>query len=304
MAYLYGHGLLNNRSKYDSDEDYSGATMSNKTRNTETAADEPNNKNKKVQKIRFARTIRCKRILSRSNYSEKEMRRCWYTESDLIKRHARIDLAVLKLDQKKPPKENETFRGLEYMAKRTHEKSERRRTLVTKAVLKEQETQKKSNTKDGDEMAYASLNQSRESTIIAIQKAMDDMKEAFHHCDNSEIFVQIARLKKQGKPALKIEPSFQIQKTSSPHFRRSIPASENKSKKVLVPHLSSPKKLPLKGRCLRHKTTSSRPQVAIGDPGIQSNFTPIADPPGSFRRFASIRLEDPYTTPPKIPKRE
>lgn len=327
MAFLYRYGYLDVED--DKSDERRKKELPSKRNSDVTAETFMNAKSSQVpafkKQVRFSKTIRNKAYLSREDFSDKEKKRCWYTESDLIRRHAKLDLAVLKLEKLKSPKKDETFRGLEYLAKRPHAKAKERRVLVTKAVLEEQQSQREANQSFDDQIALASIDTSRESLIVALKQAMSDMNESFHRCDNSETLNKMAKLRKHEMP-FKIQSSFQIEASSLP---ARIPASPKKTpnsvnrspvfssqkkyvpkivaspikrpRKKSVPKIVSPIKRPqivsspIKGRSqIRRKDRVSPLNSRIPKSPTSVSTDSMADPPGLHRRFTSIRLDDAY----------
>mmetsp|Transcript_25373 Transcript_25373/g.62443 ORF Transcript_25373/g.62443 Transcript_25373/m.62443 type:complete len:540 (-) Transcript_25373:1203-2822(-) len=122
-------------------------------------------------------------ILPLKHYTKKERKNCWYTKADLIKRDACFDLLALRIEKNKPPKEDDTYRGLEDLMVEHREKSEKRRVKIVQAVLKAQAKHDSEDERvdfgvvDPIFLALPSMELSQDSKTDALEVGMADMLE-------------------------------------------------------------------------------------------------------------------------------
>ncbi|CAJ1932418.1 unnamed protein product [Cylindrotheca closterium] len=138
-------------------------------------------KKKTKRSVRFSHGNEYYSILPRKEYTKKELKNCWYTKADHIKRDACFELLALRIEEKKPAKEDDTYRGLEDLMMELREKSENRRLEVVQAVLKAQAEHGSEDERvefgvvDPIILAVTSMELSQDSKADALEIGMTDM---------------------------------------------------------------------------------------------------------------------------------
>jgi len=126
----------------------------------------------------FAMTPKYREIISRHDYSEKEIRRCWYSVEEKEKMNRSKDKMVARLEAGKPARGSATYRGLECWTTKGGQDLDEKIAAVVNAVMDEQDRQWSVNCDDHDRIAQVSATVTAESAIIARRLAMQDEKEA------------------------------------------------------------------------------------------------------------------------------
>ncbi|KAL3934961.1 MAG: hypothetical protein SGBAC_009424 [Bacillariaceae sp.] len=130
-------------------------------------------------KIRFSQTIEeCHEILSRADYTERELRHCWYTEEEKEKYMDRHEKSAKKLEQGERSKRGESFRGLEGWTQDGADEANEMIEECLDAILNEQERQWKKKRHNHQNLALISESKSKKSIKVALKTARRDTKEA------------------------------------------------------------------------------------------------------------------------------
>ncbi len=128
--------------------------------------------------VTFAASNNYREIISRHDYSEKEIRRCWYSAEEKDKMNRSKDKVVARLEAGKQARGSTTYRGLECWTTKGGQELDEKIAAVVNAVMDEQDRQWAINCDDLDHIAKISSAITAENTKIARQLAIQDEKEA------------------------------------------------------------------------------------------------------------------------------
>lgn len=117
-------------------------------------------------------------VESHRNYSTKERARCWYNEKDKAKMLARHERVVARLEQQKPCKPTQTYRGLESWTTAGATALDAVISQSVDAVMDEQDRQWRENSDDMARIASCSLAVTGDSALRARALAIEDEAEA------------------------------------------------------------------------------------------------------------------------------
>lgn len=129
------------------------------------------------KQVRFDWFPNVSETISRKDYSEKELKRSYYTNEDLQKMEQRRTKILLRMEASKSPRSNMTYRGLEYLTTRGERKLDISIARCVDAVLNEQDRQWNEGIDDFERLALVSqqvtLLCADEALRIAVQDEVD-----------------------------------------------------------------------------------------------------------------------------------
>ena len=128
--------------------------------------------------VRFNKYLWEHEIMPLDEYSEREKRRCWYTDMDHARHEFRRMVILMRMEQGKPEKRGMTYRGL---VPSTHTGGEEMMAAIAKtvnAVMDEQERQWQCGQDDYDRLAETSALESRACVAKALALARQDAQDA------------------------------------------------------------------------------------------------------------------------------
>eukprot|EP00980_Cylindrotheca_fusiformis_P019999 scaffold7084_cov100-Cylindrotheca_fusiformis.AAC.4 len=128
--------------------------------------------------VRFASFVKCKSTISRRDYTEKEARRTWTfsdEKAEILNGHRN---EADRMASGKKPRKNSTYRGLETINREDVRKLNIVIDTCVNAVLDEQDEQWTQDVFKWKRFAKISRKHSRESKILAIERAKFDEREA------------------------------------------------------------------------------------------------------------------------------
>ena len=128
--------------------------------------------------ISFAPATKVHEIMGLEEYSEKELRRCWYSPEEKEKMNASKDKIVARLEAGKKPRSDMTYRGLECWTTKGGQKLDENIARSVNSVMDEQDRQWALNCDDWDKIAEVSAAVTVDSGRIAREVALEDEKEA------------------------------------------------------------------------------------------------------------------------------
>lgn len=128
--------------------------------------------------VTFAITNKLFEIMSLEDYSEKEIRRCWYSPEEKEKMNHSKDKLVARMEAGKPLKGDMTYRGLECWTTAGGEELDANIARVVDAVMDEQDRQWAENNDDFELIAKVSSVATSGSAELAREIAVQDEKEA------------------------------------------------------------------------------------------------------------------------------
>ncbi|CAJ1967658.1 unnamed protein product [Cylindrotheca closterium] len=134
------------------------------------------------RKVHFSRHIKTvTHVLSRRDYSNSELRECFYTPDDRYRMESDRRRLVRRVEKKEQNKKQQpsSLRGLECQTREGSIQSEKRVWAVIGSVLKEQDKQLELGDFDCKRIAAASQSNSRESVLVALRAAIGDQRAAF-----------------------------------------------------------------------------------------------------------------------------
>ncbi|CAJ1967650.1 unnamed protein product [Cylindrotheca closterium] len=148
------------------------------------------------RKVHFPRHIKTVTyVLSRRDYSNSELRECFYTPDDRYRMESDRRRLVRRLEKTEQNKKQlpSSLRGLEYQTREGSIRSKKRVRSVIDSVLQEQDDQLELDDFDYKRIAVASQSDSTESTLLALRAAIGDQLAAFNvyrewAVDNQAIF--------------------------------------------------------------------------------------------------------------------
>ncbi|CAJ1947089.1 unnamed protein product [Cylindrotheca closterium] len=133
------------------------------------------------RKVHFPRNMKTVvSVLSRRDYSNSELRECFYTPDDRHRIECERERLVRRFN-KEPNKKHlhSSLRGLENSTREGSVQSEKRVWAVVDSVLNEQDDQLELREFDCYRIASASQSNSTESTLLALRAAIGDQLAAF-----------------------------------------------------------------------------------------------------------------------------
>ncbi|CAJ1959690.1 unnamed protein product [Cylindrotheca closterium] len=133
----------------------------------------------KQSKIRFSEKLEeYHYIPSRNDFSERELRHCWYTEEEKAKYIERHERSSKRLENGERSKRGESFRGLEGWTQDGADEANEMIEECLDAVLHEQQRQWRKNRRNPINLALISESKSKKSIKMALRTAKRDTKEA------------------------------------------------------------------------------------------------------------------------------
>jgi hypothetical protein len=131
--------------------------------------------------VQFAVAIKRHEVTSRSEYTNAELNKCWYTSEEKQKMNASRDKAVARLQKGKRAKGNNPYRGLECLTQTGKDVLKLNVAKVVDAVMDEQGAQRKTEQaqpNDWDRMAAISQAMTGPIQTAAYQLAAEDERDA------------------------------------------------------------------------------------------------------------------------------
>jgi hypothetical protein len=128
--------------------------------------------------ITFAVAIKRQEIPSHEDYSEKELKKCWYTDADKEKMQVTKDKTVARIEKGKPAKGSVPYRGLECWTTVGGELLDQHISVVVAAVMDEQDAQWDADSDDRARIAAVSLAATGHSQEKAYRVAAEDERAA------------------------------------------------------------------------------------------------------------------------------
>jgi hypothetical protein len=128
--------------------------------------------------ITFAVAIKRQEIPSHEDYSEKELKKCWYTDADKEKMQLTKDKTVARIEKGKPAKGSVPYRGLECWTTVGGELLDQHISIVVAAVMDEQDAQWDADSDDRARIAAVSQAATGHSQEKAYRVAAEDERAA------------------------------------------------------------------------------------------------------------------------------
>jgi hypothetical protein len=128
--------------------------------------------------IRFAPANKVLQIMTLEEYSDKELRRCWYSPEEKEKMNNSKDKIVARLEAGKKPRVDMTYRGLECWTTAGGQELDENIARSVNAIMDEQDRQWAYNDDDWNKISEISAAVTVESSKVARRVAMKDEKEA------------------------------------------------------------------------------------------------------------------------------
>lgn len=167
------HSIVVNNNKYRRpraiSQNYSGVSLDSTIQSVEE---------ERAFTIRFAPRNETYGIESHKDYTEKERNRCWYSSKEkdrMLHKHERV---FSRMEQKKPPKRNQTYRGLEAWTTEGAQQLDQVIALSVNAVMDEQDRQWKADMDDFNLIAAKSIEVTADSARRARIVGIEDHQEA------------------------------------------------------------------------------------------------------------------------------
>jgi hypothetical protein len=131
--------------------------------------------------VQFAVDIKHHEVMSRSEYTNEELKKCWYTSEEKQKMNASTFKVAARFEKGKPAKGNNPYRGLECCTKTGFDAFDSNTTKDVQAVMDEQEAQREAEQaqpNDWDRIAAISQAMTGHSQTKAYQLAAEDERDA------------------------------------------------------------------------------------------------------------------------------
>lgn len=128
----------------------------------------------------FATKLKYHEIMSHRDYSEKELRKCWYEPDEEERMNDKSNEAIERYESGKPLRRNETYRGLEPWTEDGERRFARSVEKCVDGVMDEQNSQWDMDINDWDRLAEVSLSVTDESKRRSRRIAVQDEKDAMH----------------------------------------------------------------------------------------------------------------------------
>lgn len=128
--------------------------------------------------VTFSDELRFHEIIGREDYTEKEIRRSWYSAEEKERMIQSKDKMVARLESGKLPKGDMTYRGLECWTVKGGKELDEKIAKVVNAVMDEQDRQWAVNSDDFDLIAAISAKATADSAVIARDLAVQDERDA------------------------------------------------------------------------------------------------------------------------------
>ena len=246
--------------------------------------------------LTFAPTNKYFEIMSLEDYSEKELRRCWYTPEEKEKMNKSKDKLVARLETGKPLKGDMTYRGLECWTVDGGQELDDNIARVVDAVMDEQDRQWAEDDDNFELIAEISQGASAGSAELARSLAIQDEKEAKSACDSMEE-TSVASMHSSTsvdmptKSRKHIFGAFRRQGSDKSKKRSSQKPKKNSTKDKEVPVVSedeSNKKKPTKDK--RRKSKDSQRKTSKKD--SKKSRRSHVDPRTPVKRTASQDASD------------
>jgi hypothetical protein len=128
-----------------------------------------------VRRVQFSSAVQSvNKIMTRYEYTAKEMKACWYTLEDKAKRDAKHEKTVARFESGKAPKRGQTYRGLECWSVEGARELEATITRCVDAVMDEQDRQWTTFSDDLGRLAGVSIQTSGSSKQLSWEMARLD----------------------------------------------------------------------------------------------------------------------------------
>lgn len=140
------------------------------------------------RKVKFACNIQeVFPVLSRREYSNSELRKCFYTPDDRIRIEAERQRGVKELEKGSGKNQlpSSSLRGLESQTREGSRQSQKRIWAVIDSVLAEQDNQSERDAFDCNKIAATSRCNSKESALLALRAGISDQHASFSTHRNS-----------------------------------------------------------------------------------------------------------------------
>jgi hypothetical protein len=128
-----------------------------------------------VRRVQFSSAVHSvNKIMTRYEYTAKEMKACWYTLEDKAKTNAKHEKTVARFDSGKAPKRGQTYRGLDCWLVEGAREFAATVTRCVDAVMDEQDRQWRTFSDDHDRLAAVSMQISGPSKQLSWEMARLD----------------------------------------------------------------------------------------------------------------------------------
>lgn len=128
--------------------------------------------------IHFSPDIEYHEIICLEDYTEKELRKCWYSPEEKDKMNRNKDKVVARLEAGKPAKRDMTYQGLHCWTTAGGQALDESIALVVNSVMDEQDRQWAANQDDFERIAEISASVTSHSARAALSTGLSDEMEA------------------------------------------------------------------------------------------------------------------------------
>ena len=137
------------------------------------------------KRVVFSRKVMIKQVLHFKDMNDETRYRYWMSEAEHaeIKDHCKCTVQKMMRGDDDVDKEFSDFcsRGLESRTRQGMKEKKHRKDELRRAVLIQEQLQKDEGTFDPEFLALISVSKSRESQDLALERASQDAKEAWHY---------------------------------------------------------------------------------------------------------------------------
>jgi hypothetical protein len=200
--------------------------------NDETDSGTSSQSSRSHRAIQFSPANKVFEIMTLEEYSEKELRRCWYSPEEKEKICHSKDKIVARLEAGKKPRSDMIYRGLECWTIKGGQELDENIARSVNSVMDEQDRQWALNCDDWNAIAEVSAAVTADSGKIAREVAIEDEKEAklaWEAVDDLSAASQHSTMS-ESVPATTRKHIFDVLKRhSSSHAKRRVGATEEQS---------------------------------------------------------------------------
>lgn len=199
--------------------------------------------------ITFAVSIKVHEIMTLDDYTEKELRKCWYSIDDKDKMNATKDKTVARIEKGKSPKGSMTYRGLECWTVKGGQELDEQIARAIDAVMDEQDRQWKIEQDDWDRIAVLCHAATADSAVRARKLALQDeidAKEAWDKEDDLTESLHSVQSTMSEQPKAKDKKLYRRRRSSTKAFKKRALWTKTKSQEPETSESSSQGDLPKK----------------------------------------------------------
>jgi hypothetical protein len=181
--------------------------------------------------VRFAVTVKEKKVKSHKSYSEKERNSCWYSREEKDKMSSKLDKVVARMDAGKPERRSRPYRGLHGWTEKGSKVPEFHIDRTINAVMDEQDAQWAADADNDFRLATISQNVTADSIERARHLACQDEQEAIKIHDT--MFDDVSDLMDDDSTVNSMASLVAMKRRERARKRRTTKSSDTQKKRIV-----------------------------------------------------------------------